>query len=193
MEKLKRRRQYSHHLEAPEPQPQEPQEQHAPEERQGSLSQGTYDDEQALSIIENLICFEQKYIKVCGIQPQKDSFTLSSSSSSIIQSPPRSNSILRDLFDTDSTSLRQFVLHFAYLFSVQQNEIMNKMNDVYVFSHEAAIMIEKIKQAMGLSPSCPIQSVTKRVVDFVQEFSSGDGLGLGVQASSSSKFTSKAM
>mmetsp|Transcript_7094 Transcript_7094/g.10810 ORF Transcript_7094/g.10810 Transcript_7094/m.10810 type:complete len:792 (+) Transcript_7094:929-3304(+) len=130
-------------------------------------TQETYNDEQAMNIIENLICFEQKYIKVCGFQGKKDSFV------SAVQSPPQSNSTIRDLFDADPTSLRQFVLHFAYLFSVQQDEIMSKMNDVYVFSHEAATMIDKIKKAMGLSPTCPIHSVTKKVVDFVEKFSEG--------------------
>ncbi len=127
-------------------------------------TQEIYDDEQALRIIENLIRFEHKYRKVCGFQCKNDPFL------SVVQSSPQSNNILRDLFDADPTALRQFVLHFAYLFSVQQDEIMAKMNDLYVFSHEAATMIEKIKKVMSLSPSCPIHLVTKKVVDFLEKF-----------------------
>ncbi len=118
-----------------------------------------HDEEQALDIIDNLIDFELKYRKVKGMGYGSDN--------SLSQSPPQSQSLLRDLFDTDPTTLRQLVLHFAYLFSVKQDEIMAKMNDVYVFSHEASAMIEKIKKILGLSSNCSSYSVERKIMEMV--------------------------
>jgi len=126
------------------------------------------DNTKALEIIENLINFEQKYIKSNGMT--ENSYSTTSSSSSGIESPTQTQSILKDLFDADTTTIRRFVLHFAYLFSVQeQSQIMPKMNDIYVFSNEASTLIEDIKKEMGLSPSCTAHYVARKVVNFVKQ------------------------
>lgn len=134
-------------------------------------------EQQAMVIIDSLIEFEQKYRKVKGFnyESQSDSF------SGVIQSPPQSQSILRDLFKTDATQLRQFVLHFAYLFSVRQDEIMSKMNDIYVFSHEASTFIENIKTLLGLPSSSPLQSIERKVAEIVNDTSMGNNLNQSQQ------------
>ena len=52
-----------------------------------------------------------------------------------------------------------------YLFSTRQSEIISKMNELYIFSHEANNLVECVKKALGISSSCPIYTVTKRLTE----------------------------
>ena len=140
---------------------------------QSPTSSQSLTDAEALDEINRLIEFEEKYSeKVNGGMDFESSAnggdgTVSPRSSSVV-SPVNSDTVLRALLSTDTTTLRRFVLHFAYLFTVRQENILGKMNDLYVFSHEATSMIHGIKMAMGLSPSCPIHSVARKVVAVIE-------------------------
>jgi len=123
-------------------------------------------DTEALKEINRLIEFEEKYSeRVNGMihSGGSDSSALASATS-----PPQSDTVLRDLLNADTTTLRRFVLHFAYLFTVRQEHILEKMNDLYVFSHEATSLIHDVKKAMGVSPHCPIHSVARQVVAMIE-------------------------
>jgi hypothetical protein len=140
--------------------------------RQSSSSSSQNDNEKALQTIDELINFQQKYMKVNGINTTMSSSSIVSSSTSHeeIMSPPHSSTILNDLFNADTSTLRQIVLHFAYLFEVRHDEIMMKMNDIYVFSHEATIMVSNMKEILGLSPNCPIHLVAKEITEKITRY-----------------------
>jgi len=125
-------------------------------------------DTEALKEINRLIDFEEKYgERVNGMIHSGDEVSDSPALSSNA-SPPQSDTVLSDLLSADTTTLRRFVLHFAYLFTVRQESILQKMNDLYVFSHEATSLIHDVKTAMGVSPNCPIHSVARQVVAMIE-------------------------
>ena len=122
-------------------------------------------DSEALQEINRLVEFEEKYSKrVNALMNGEDDVSNAPS----VDSPPHSDTVLHDLLNADKTTLRRFVLHFAYLFSARQDGILEKMNDLYVFSHEATTMINGVKKAMGLSQNCPIHSVARKVLAVIE-------------------------
>jgi len=130
-------------------------------------------DEQAIEIITNLIQFEQRYGKIYGTSSSSSSTsttttTYANNHDSIIQSPPQSNNILNDLFKADASTLRHYAMHFVYLFSVNQKDIMEKMNDLYVFHHQASSMIDKLKSILGFDSNCSLEKVLNKVVDIMK-------------------------
>ena len=129
-------------------------------------TKGLLTDGEAIQEVNRLIEFEEKYAtKLNGlVTAEEDSANRSPS----VDSPPHSDTVLQDLLSADTTTLRRFVLHFAYLFSVRQDNVLNKMNDLYVFSHEATNLINDVKKAMDLPSSCPIHSVARKVVAAVE-------------------------
>jgi len=146
---------------------------------QSPTSSQSLTDAEALDEINRLIEFEEKYSeKVNGMMDSESSASASananggdetvSPSLSSMGSPAHGDTVLRDLLSADTTTLRRFVLHFAYLFTVRQENILGKMNDLYVFSHEATSLINGIKKAMGLSPICPVHSVARQVVAVIE-------------------------
>ena len=72
-----------------------------------------------------------------------------------------------ELLTEDVTTLRKIVLHFAYLFSVRQDEMRLKMNELYHFSHEANALINTVRKAIGVSLNFPLSMLSRRVVDAV--------------------------
>ena len=128
------------------------------------------EQEQAFAIINNLIQFENRYGNVYGRTNQQPNTTSSSSNNfdSMIQSPPQSSDIINNLFQVEASTLRRYAYHFTYLFSVRQEEIMEKMNDLYVFNHEASTMINELKRTLGLDMNCPMKKVGKAVIDILR-------------------------
>jgi hypothetical protein len=121
---------------------------------------------EAIQMIDELITCEE----TAGIL---DSVTRTALEFSIKESGPFSpvngNSILQELFDTDNSTLRRFTMHFASLFSLHQNnEILPKMNDLYVFSKEASVFIQNTKQLLGLPESSSIHIMAHRLVTILE-------------------------
>jgi len=123
----------------------------------------------ALAIIDELIGFEERCHRIETIQKlvTNSSTTSFSSPSSAFtpRSPTNSEDIIEELLAEDATAIRKVVLHFAYLFSVRQNEMRLKMNELYHFSHEAGALIKTMRKAIGVSVNCPLSTVSRRVVD----------------------------
>lgn len=107
-------------------------------------------EEEMMEEISRLIDFEERYSKVHGIRAAEES--------------SEDDSTLQELLNADRTSLRRLVLHFAYLFSVKHHEALDKMNDLYVFSHEATSLIDDLKEALELPYNCSIHSVARKVL-----------------------------
>jgi len=124
------------------------------DDKRRSKQQITLTDTQAIQIIEDLLVIEERYINI-------QSTTSQERLSDLPISPQNADGVITELFDTDPTTLRRFVLHFSYLFSVRQDEIMGKMQELYIFSSEAHQFINRIKEQMGLALSCPLHSVER--------------------------------
>ena len=133
-------------------------------------------DKEALEEINLLIEFEQKYSKRLNnlvVEEEEVSDATGHSTRSDNNNDDNDGSgdddtVTQDLLKADAITLRRFVLHFAYLFSVRKDEILGKMNDLYVFSHEATDMINNIKKRMNLKNNCPIHTVARKVVDLIE-------------------------
>eukprot|EP00557_Chaetoceros_sp_GSL56_P010569 CAMPEP_0176484404 /NCGR_PEP_ID=MMETSP0200_2-20121128/4435_1 /TAXON_ID=947934 /ORGANISM="Chaetoceros sp., Strain GSL56" /LENGTH=539 /DNA_ID=CAMNT_0017880873 /DNA_START=218 /DNA_END=1837 /DNA_ORIENTATION=+ len=124
-------------------------------------------DAEALEEIKRLIEFEEKYShKVNNLMLGEDATSSQSSSDGSSQS--QTDTVLQDLLRTDTTTLRRFILHFAYLFSVRQDDILGKMNDLYVFSHEATSLIQNIKRCLNLPVNCSIHTVARQVISRIE-------------------------
>lgn len=125
----------------------------------------------ALDSIDELIAFEERCHRIETIQKivtdSSHSFESSPSSAFSPRSPSNSEDIIEELLAEDATTLRKVVLHFAYLFSVRQDEMRIKMNELYHFSHEAGALINTVRKAMGVDVTCPLSTVSRRVVDAV--------------------------
>lgn len=113
-----------------------------------------YTNDEILAEITRLVEFEERYKKVHGVDIPEDI--------------PGNDTTLQDLLNTDRTTLRRFVLHFAYLFSVRQDEVLEKMNELYIFSHEATSLIRDLKKAFDMPMNCPIHSVARRILTEVK-------------------------
>jgi len=120
-------------------------------------------DAETIEEIQRLVKFEGKYRRL------DDVIRLEDSSSSATPKSPDNSTVISDLLNADTTTLRRFVLHFAYLFSVKQDKLIDKMNSLYVFSHEATELIDNVKNVLGLPSSTPIHSVAKKVVEVVND------------------------
>jgi hypothetical protein len=128
-------------------------------------------DAEALGEIKRLIEFEERYShKVMDnlVHGEESCFVQTSSNNDSIVSEPHGDTVLQDLLRADTTTLRRFVLHFAYLFSVRQDHILGKMNELYVFSHEATNLIQDIKKCLNLPVECSIHSVARQVMAKIQ-------------------------
>jgi hypothetical protein len=124
-------------------------------------------DKESLEEINRLIEFEERYnSRLNGLVNEEEDSESSTSPSQ--NSNSKSDTVTQDLLSVDTTTLRRFVLHFAYLFSARQDDILGKMNELYVYSHETNLMINSMKKAMGLPPSCPIHSVARKVVAVIE-------------------------
>jgi len=125
----------------------------------------------ALESIDELIAFEERCHRIETIQKivtdSSHPFESSPSSAFSPQSPANSEDIIEELLAEDVTTLRKVVLHFAYLFSVRQDEMRLKMNELYHFSHEAGSLINTVRKAIGVDVTCPLSTVSRRVVDAV--------------------------
>lgn len=115
-------------------------------------------DHEALEEMNRLIEFEQRY-----------NTKVTANSNNGNGSDDEGDEITSDLLKANAVTLRRFVVHFAYLFTVKQDEMMDKMNDLYVFSHEATRLIDDLKNAMGMSPNCPIHTVAREVVSLIEK------------------------
>ena len=124
----------------------------------GSPKSHLLTDFEALDEINRLIEFEQRY-----------NGKVTANSSNGNGSDDEGDEITSDLLKANAVTLRRFVVHFAYLFTVKQDEMMNKMNDLYVFSHEATRLIDDLRNAMGMSPNCPIHTVAREVVSLIEK------------------------
>jgi hypothetical protein len=141
-------------------------------------------DAEALEELKRLIEFEDKYnrkmnhwIHHDGREEEEggkegeheESCSLATSNGGNNGSQTRQgDTVLQDLLRADTTTLRRFVLHFAYLFEVRQDFILEKMNDLYVFSHEATSLIQDIKKCLNLSEDCSIHCVARQVMTRIQ-------------------------
>lgn len=112
-------------------------------------------EEEMMEEISRLVDFEERYSKVHGIMKSSEESS-------------EDDSTLQELLNADRTSLRRLVLHFAYLFSVKHHEALDKMNDLYVFSHEATSLIDDLKEALELPYNCSIHSVARKVLAELQ-------------------------
>lgn len=107
-------------------------------------------EEDIMNEISRLVEFEEKYSKVHGITS--------------IEETSDDDSTLQELLSADRTSLRRLVLHFAYLFSVKHDQALDKMNELYIFSHEATSLIEDLKKNLGLPDHSSIHSIARKVL-----------------------------
>lgn len=134
--------------------------------------------EDALASIDELIKFEERCHKIEKVQKivtnPPTSFGSPSSAFSP-KSPSNSEDIVEELLTEDATTLRKVVLHFAYLFSVRQDEMRLKMNELYHFSHEAGALVDTVRKAVGVSANCPLSILSRRVVDAVHSDCSHGG------------------
>ena len=133
-------------------------------------------DAEALEEINRLIEFEESYRhKINGLLMNRDMDHDEGVDSCLsLQSlndtnPSQNDTVLQYLLNANTTTLRRFVLHFAYLFSVRQDGILEKMNELYVFSHEATNLINDIKKHLDLPLDCSIHSVARQVVAAIQK------------------------
>ncbi len=132
-------------------------------------------DNEALEEINRLIAFEERYhSRLNGIVKEEEDLESPSSSHASTSGPSqkksiKSDTVTEDLLNADTTTLRRFVLHFAYLFSAKRDDILGKMNELYVYSHETNLIISDLKKAMDLPQNCPLHSVARKVIALIED------------------------
>ena len=69
--------------------------------------------------------------------------------------------------DLDPSSNQIFVSHFMRVFSVQQRDIISKMNELYVFDREASLLVKVLKDSLCLGVSCPLSEVLRKIKEAI--------------------------
>jgi len=132
--------------------------------------------EQALDSIEDLIVYEERCRRIDTIDKIVSDFSRKTSSPSSNKSnpssttispksPANSESLMNELHNHDPTALRRLILHFAYLFCVPFDEMLERMDSLWHFTNDAAELIRALRKVLGMEETVALSVLTRRIVN----------------------------